>query len=67
MSDYIKQNALNAIAKSCLSAMQQCDREDVKALASAVNPWAQKAALLGFSRIDLLVYIGRITGRLQER
>lgn len=61
-----KRNALNSIARKCLSEMKTKDKSDIVALKLVSDKWSKKVEPLGLSRTDLIVEIGYITGRLKR-
>lgn len=59
--------ALNALARRCSKELKQVDTKNLPLLKSITDRFAEQSKLIGFSKIELLVQIGRINGKLVDR
>lgn len=59
--------ALNALARRCNKELKQVDTKNLDLLQSITGRFAEQSKLIGFSKTELLVQIGRINGKLVDR
>jgi hypothetical protein len=59
--------ALNAIARECNKELKTVNKDDLEALKIIIDKHSEKAVLIGFSKIEMIIQIGRINGRLVDR
>lgn len=59
--------ALNALAKQCNAELKKADKQDLKAMAEISDRFAEKAKIIGFSKIEMMHRIGVINGQLTDR
>lgn len=59
--------ALNAIASRCNDELKQVDIKNLDLLKSITDRFAKQSKLIGFSKTELLVQIGRVNGKLVDR
>lgn len=59
--------ALNALARRCNAELKQVDAGDLDLLKSITDRFAEQSKLIGFSKTELLVQIGRVNGKLVDR
>lgn len=62
-----KHNALNSVARKCAKEMAKVGKDNIQALIEITTKHEQTIKALGFNKTDLLVEIGRINGRLEDR
>lgn len=59
--------ALNALARRCNEELKQVDAKNLDLLKSITDRFAEQSKLIGFSKTELLVQIGRVNGKLVDR
>ncbi|QIQ61336.1 hypothetical protein V039C_0058 [Vibrio phage V039C] len=62
-----KHNALNSVARKCAKEMAEVGKDNIQALIEITTKHEHTIKALGFNKTDLLVEIGRINGRLEDR
>lgn len=64
MKTEVQYTALNSLSRKCNDQLKKIDKKDLLAMRDITDKFAEQAKLLGFSKMEMMLQIGYINGKL---